>query len=109
MTMMPGVAGHAQNQSRQQAEEYFGSAASLTDVASLRRDLYMRERAVRFEMGTVALYQLGVWHRGTPVTTVRSPVRPQSCMIAFADVSFIWMGSDPTRLYHIMQGTSLAD
>jgi hypothetical protein len=71
MSMMPGVAGHPRNQSRQRAEEYFSSAASLADAAELRRTLYARESGVRFELGTVALYQLNVWHRGTPVTTVR--------------------------------------
>ena len=71
MSMMPGIAGHPRHQSRQRAEEYFSSAAALADAAELRRTLYARECGVQFELGTVALYQLNVWHRGTPVTTVR--------------------------------------
>ena len=73
MAMMPGVAGHPMYKSRQRAEEYFSSAASLADAASLRRSLYARESAVQFEQGTIVLYHLGVWHRGTPVIAVRPP------------------------------------
>jgi len=71
MTMMPGVGGHPRFQAREAAEEYFGSAASLSEAAELRRSLYVREQGVQFEVGTVALYQLGVWHRGTPVNPGR--------------------------------------
>ncbi len=56
MAMMPGVAGHPMYKSRQRAEEYFSSAASLADAASLRRSLYARESGVQFEQGTIALY-----------------------------------------------------
>lgn len=76
MTMMPGVAGHPRYQSRQHAEEYFGSVASRAEAANLRHSLYERESGVRFAQGTVVLYQLGVWHRGTPVTAVRQ--QPQA-------------------------------
>eukprot|EP01052_Picozoa_sp_SAG31_P029683 SAG31_NODE_2970_length_4839_cov_2.684810_5_plen_256_part_00 len=71
MSMMPGVRGHPRFQSRAAAEDYFASDESLAEAAQLRRKLYARERAVPFEVGTVALYQIGVWHRGTPVLPVR--------------------------------------
>ena len=65
MMLMPGVRDHPRIQSRAAAEEYFRGADPA--AAAMRQALYEREQAVRFRLGTVALYQLGVWHRGTPV------------------------------------------
>lgn len=36
-------------------------------VAKFREQLYSRERPVLFKPGTVLLYRLDVWHRGTPL------------------------------------------
>ena len=54
--------------------------------------LYERERSVRFRVGTVALYQLGTWHRGTPVRTEPEAQRVVQTIV-FRSVEAEWIQS----------------
>jgi hypothetical protein len=62
----PGVGRYPWVNDRTQAEEVIAGIDPA--AASWRTDhLYRREQRVRFAPGTVLLYRLDTWHRGTPI------------------------------------------
>ncbi len=62
---MPGVGPHPWINDRRSAEEYF--LKNDPEIHSFRSKLYDKEKVVHYRMGTVLVYRLDVWHRGTPM------------------------------------------
>lgn len=64
-TNMPGVGRHEWINDRRTAEAYFHE--NDPDIYTFRQELYKKEKYVRYTVGTVLLYRLDLWHRGTPL------------------------------------------
>ena len=62
---MPGVGKHEWINDRNTAEEYF--RYNDKDIYEFRQKLYNKERYVKYKKGSVLIYRLDVWHRGTPI------------------------------------------
>ena len=60
---MPGVGRHEWINDRSTAEEYFKN--NDQEIYEFRQKLYDKERYVKYKKGTVLVYRLDVWHRGT--------------------------------------------
>jgi len=57
-----------------------------------RPKLYAMERKVAYKKGSILLYQLGTWHRGTPVLHGQTRRIHHLC---FRKASCTWIGSAP--------------
>ena len=62
---MPGVGDMPWINDKTLAEKYLN--LNFPDVYSFRKYLYGREQRVQYKVGTILLYRLDLWHRGTPL------------------------------------------
>ena len=56
---------------KDQAEQWFKE--NNLDIFKFRQELYEREEQVEFKPGTMLLYRLDAWHRGTTLNDGTSP------------------------------------
>ena len=62
---MPGVGRHRWINDRETTEEYFRD--NDPSIFEFRKQLYAREKYVKYQPGTLLLYRHDLWHRGTPL------------------------------------------
>jgi hypothetical protein len=62
---MPGVADMPWINDKTHAERYLSN--HFPEVHSFREKLYAREQKVHYKIGTILIYRLDLWHRGTPL------------------------------------------
>ena len=61
----PGVAGLPWENDRETIERILEK--EYPDVYNFRKELYRKEKMVKFNPGTILFYRHDIWHRGTPV------------------------------------------
>lgn len=82
----PGVGEHEWINDRQSAERYFEENDPA--IYAFRQNLYAKEKYVRYKKGTVLLYRLDVWHRGTPMKSGSSRIVMN---LAYKKASHHWL------------------